>query len=449
MWSWLTSSNPNANIKEAEATEATATEENTANNNNNAADQGVFGGAFNFVKGIFGTDDLKVEEIEGSAKPADPEDDGKRKGLFSQMSNYIGKDITSMISLPVWVFEPVSFIQIMSEPLQYENLLQQAADAADPLDRLVFMAAFNCALYSTAIRTKKPFNPILGETFEVMGRDGKFKFLAEQVSHHPPIGVSETKSKDYTLQLETELKSKFYGNSTEVFISGTNHLLIHRTGENITWGHIVTCCHNIILGSLWLDHYGDLVLNNHTTGDRCVMKFNKAGYFGAGRFAVTGEVMDKDGNVKVTLRGAWNDSLYATRVGGQEGLVWESANKKIEHKNGFSKFVVEEVINLTPEYEAILPKTDSRLRGDRRALEHGDLDLAGKTKHELEEAQRAAKRARDAKGEQWATRYFEKVPDPEFGHVWKENGKYWEERKERVEKAQNKEDLPNVDDLKI
>ena len=32
---------------------------------------------------------------------------------------------------------------------------------------------------------KKPFNPLLGETFELVGKD--YRFLAEQVSHHPPI----------------------------------------------------------------------------------------------------------------------------------------------------------------------------------------------------------------------------------------------------------------------
>jgi hypothetical protein len=32
----------------------------------------------------------------------------------------------------------------------------------------------------------KPFNPLLGETFEFV-KPGKYKFFAEQVSHHPPI----------------------------------------------------------------------------------------------------------------------------------------------------------------------------------------------------------------------------------------------------------------------
>lgn len=86
-------------------------------------DSGVFGGAFSFMKGIFGVDQLKVEETTGDNKL--DVDEGKRKGLFSMMSSYIGKDITSMISLPVWIFEPVSFLQIMAEPLQYESLLQK------------------------------------------------------------------------------------------------------------------------------------------------------------------------------------------------------------------------------------------------------------------------------------------------------------------------------------
>lgn len=97
----------------AENTEASA----------NASGGGVLSGAFSFMKGMLGMDQLKVEETEGENKT--DIDEGKRKGLFSQLSSYVGKDITSMISLPVWIFEPLSFLQIMSEPLQYEALLQK------------------------------------------------------------------------------------------------------------------------------------------------------------------------------------------------------------------------------------------------------------------------------------------------------------------------------------
>jgi pterin-4a-carbinolamine dehydratase len=33
----------------------------------------------------------------------------------------------------------------------------------------------------------KPFNSILGETFEIT--NSKFDYIAEQVSHHPPISA--------------------------------------------------------------------------------------------------------------------------------------------------------------------------------------------------------------------------------------------------------------------
>lgn len=406
-----------------------------------AKDDGMFSGAFSFMKGIFSADNLKVEEAggEGTGALRDADDENQRKGLFSQLSSYIGKDVTSMISLPVWVFEPVSFLQIMSEPLQYEYLLVKADECDNPLDRLAYIAAFNCALYSTAVRTKKPFNPLLGETFEVVPKDGKYKFIAEQVSHHPPISVSETQSEHYTMQLETELKSKFYGNSTEVIILGTNHATFAKSGEHITWGHITTSCHNIILGALWLDHYGELTIDNQTTGDKCVLKFNKSGWLGAGRYTVVGDVFDKSGKSRIKLHGKWNTALYGARVGadgkqGEDYLIWEAHKEPVTNKFLFSSFVMNEVVNLTPEYEAILPAGDCRLRADRRALEAGDLETASKSKHDMEEAQRARKRDRDARGEAWQTNYFEKVEDPTFGHRWKFNGKYWEERAERVKK---------------
>ena len=34
----------------------------------------------------------------------------------------------------------------------------------------------------------KPFNPLLGETYELF-LPGKYKFIAEQVSHHPPVSA--------------------------------------------------------------------------------------------------------------------------------------------------------------------------------------------------------------------------------------------------------------------
>jgi len=316
------------------------------------------------------------------------------------------------------------------------------------LDRLAYVAAFNCALYCTAIRTRKPFNPLLGETFEIVQKDNKFRFVAEQVSHHPPIGVSQTESKHYTLNLETELKSKFYGNSSEIIIMGNNHLRLTK-GDHISWGHLTTACHNIIIGSLWLDHYGDLSIENHTTGEKCIMKFQKAGWLGAGRYLVTGDILDQAGNVRIKLHGKWNEALYGQRVDGdkisEDYLIWEASQEPQDPKFHFPKFIYDEVINLTPEYLKALPPADSRLRQDRRLLEVGELDQASRCKHEMEEAQRARKKEREARGEIWAPRYFERVEDAKFGYQWQFNNKYWTERDERIRRG--KEEEPSVDGL--
>jgi hypothetical protein len=64
-------------------------------------------------------------------------------------------------------------------------LLEKAAQEQDPCLRLVYSTIFGFTQHSTSIeRFNKPFNPILGETYEFVSKD--FQFFAEQVSHHPP-----------------------------------------------------------------------------------------------------------------------------------------------------------------------------------------------------------------------------------------------------------------------
>jgi hypothetical protein len=62
--------------------------------------------------------------------------------------------------------------------------------------RLVHIATFSVALLTgNCGRLNKPCNPILGETYELIGDN--FKFFCEQVSHHPPISASYAESEDY------------------------------------------------------------------------------------------------------------------------------------------------------------------------------------------------------------------------------------------------------------
>lgn len=44
-------------------------------------------------------------------------------------------------------------------------------------------------------RMQKPFNPLLGETFELVTT--KYRFFSEQVSHHPPITAFHCEGSNY------------------------------------------------------------------------------------------------------------------------------------------------------------------------------------------------------------------------------------------------------------
>lgn len=74
-------------------------------------------------------------------------------------------------------------LQRLSEDLEYSELLDKAAKCQSSLEQLCYVAAFTVSSYSTTVhRTGKPFNPLLGETFELDRRqESGYRSLCEQV----------------------------------------------------------------------------------------------------------------------------------------------------------------------------------------------------------------------------------------------------------------------------
>lgn len=75
-------------------------------------------------------------------------------------------------------------LQRLTEELEYSEILDQAALCEDSCEQLAYVAAFTVSAYATTLfRTGKPFNPLLGETFEFdRTEDFGWRSLAEQVS---------------------------------------------------------------------------------------------------------------------------------------------------------------------------------------------------------------------------------------------------------------------------
>jgi hypothetical protein len=69
--------------------------------------------------------------------------------------------------MPIVWNEPVSFLQRFTENVLYAYLLDRADECNDPIMRMQYVAAFAVSSISSNIdRLSKPFNPLLGETYE-------------------------------------------------------------------------------------------------------------------------------------------------------------------------------------------------------------------------------------------------------------------------------------------
>lgn len=79
--------------------------------------------------------------------------------------------------------EPLSFLQRLTEDFEYSDCLHKAAAAEDIYEQFAYVAAFTVLSYATTTtRTLKPFNPLLGETFECdRMEDYGWRSVAEQV----------------------------------------------------------------------------------------------------------------------------------------------------------------------------------------------------------------------------------------------------------------------------
>ncbi|KAF9882836.1 hypothetical protein FE257_004967 [Aspergillus nanangensis] len=371
-------------------------------------------------------------------------DNRPKISLWGILKSMIGKDMTKM-TLPVSFNEPTSLLQRVAEDLEYADLLDIAADRPDSMERLVYVATYAASEYASTIgRVAKPFNPLLGETFEYARPDKGYRFFVEQVSHHPPVGAAWAESPKWDYWGESALKSKFYGKSFDINLLGTWFLKLRPAsgGEELyTWKKVTSSVIGIITGNPTVDNYGLMEIKNWTTGEVCYLDFKPRGWKASSAYQVTGKVVDSDGSPKWSIGGRWNDKIYArhtpgfeAQVSGQDPesaktfLVWQSHPRPSGIPFNLTPFVI--TLNALPDsLKAYLPPTDTRRRPDQRAMEEGEYDLAATEKHRVEEKQRAKRREREARGDEYEPQWFTRAKCPVTGEeFWSHNGKYWESR---------------------
>lgn len=86
-------------------------------------------------------------------------------------------------------------LQRLTEDLEYSELLDRAARCDSSLEQMCLVAAFSVSSYSTTVhRTAKPFNPLLGETYELDRlEEFGYRSISEQVpASHAPSSLMQS-----------------------------------------------------------------------------------------------------------------------------------------------------------------------------------------------------------------------------------------------------------------
>ncbi|XP_060048790.1 oxysterol-binding protein 2 isoform X2 [Erinaceus europaeus] len=378
--------------------------------------------------------------------------------LWSIMKTCIGREL-SKIPMPVNFNEPLSMLQRLTEDLEYHQLLDRAVHCASAVEQMCLVAAFSVSSYSTTVhRIAKPFNPMLGETFELDRlEDMGLRSLCEQVSHHPPSAAHHVFSKHgWTLWQEITISSKFRGKYLSIMPLGAIHLEFQASGNHYVWRKSTSTVHNIIVGKLWIDQTGDIEIVNHRTKDHCQLKFLPYSYFSKEvARKVTGVVSDGHGKAHYVLSGSWDERMECAKVvqsspgspglEGRQKTVYQTLPAKLLWKkyplpeNAENMYYFSELaLTLNEQEEGVAP-TDSRLRPDQRLMERGHWDQANVEKQRLEEKQRSSRRRRleacsrgcgsdeEKEADVYTPLWFEKRLDPltgEMACIYK--GGYWE-----------------------
>lgn len=284
---------------------------------------------------------------------------------------------------------------------------------------------------------RKPFTPLLGETFELVREDKGYRFVSEKVSHRPLRMAAQAESKDWTFLQAPMPQQKFWGKSAEINTDGRVRIFLHSLNEMYSWTLATSFLRNIIAGEKYVEPVSTMTILNESTGAKAVATFKAGGMFAGRSEEVTVQAFDAQGSVLPTgLAGKWTSHLNFTNQGADTGKqIWKVGTlvEDAVKRYGYTSFAAT-LNEITAVEEEALPPTDSRLRPDQRLVEEGEIDKAEALKARLEERQRARRKVDEDHGRSFEPKWFFKAGVEGEEEIWRLKGgkdNYWEARSKR------------------
>ncbi|XP_061540802.1 oxysterol-binding protein-related protein 9 isoform X3 [Phycodurus eques] len=355
--------------------------------------------------------------------------------LLSQVR--LGMDLTKVV-LPTFILERRSLLEMYADFFAHPDLFVSIAEQAETRERMVqvvkwYLSAFHAGRKGSV--AKKPYNPILGEVFfchwdlpskteevsthvssspapvqDALSEDpvpwsspNNVSFVAEQVSHHPPISAfyAECLSKKIQFNAHIWTKSKFLGMSIGVYNIGQGCVSCLEHDE-----HYILNFPNgygrSILTVPWVELGGECNISCSKSGYSANIVFHTKPFYGGKKHRITAEIFaPNDKKSFCSIEGEWNGVMFAKWATGENTSFIDTKRMGIIKKK-------------VRKLEDQLPYESRRLWRDVTLnLKLKDIDAATEAKHRLEEKQRVEARERKENEQQWETRLFH-----EDGECW-------------------------------
>uniref|UniRef100_A0A673W7J9 Oxysterol-binding protein n=1 Tax=Salmo trutta TaxID=8032 RepID=A0A673W7J9_SALTR len=329
----------------------------------------------------------------------------ENKGLIWTLLKQLrpGMDLSKVV-LPTFILEPRSFLDKLSDYYYHANLLSEAAREESPYGRIKQVVRWYLSgFYKKPKGLKKPYNPILGETFRCCWlhpqTDSCTFYIAEQISHHPPISAFYVCNKKDGFYISGSIlaKSKFYGNSLSAILDGRARLMLLGRDEEYVITMPYAHCKGILYGTMTLELGGKITIECEKTKYVAELEFKLKPFLGGSSSVnvISGKIQQGD-ELLATVDGHWDGEVFLQeKKSGQQEHLW---NPTPEVRSTRLK---RQVVQLDQQGQF---ESERLWQHVTSAIVDRDQNQATQEKFVLEEAQR--NQAKDRGDQPWRPRLF-------------------------------------------
>uniref|UniRef100_A0A2M4A6J0 Putative oxysterol-binding protein n=2 Tax=Anopheles triannulatus TaxID=58253 RepID=A0A2M4A6J0_9DIPT len=316
-----------------------------------------------------------------------------------------GMDLSKVV-LPTFILEPRSFLDKLADSYYHADILSKAVLEDDPFTRMKTVVQWYLSgFYKKPKGLKKPYNPILGETFRCYWQHengSRTFYIAEQVSHHPPVSVFYVTNRQdgFCISCSILAKSKFYGNSTSAILEGVATLTLLPRGESYTLTVPYAHCKGILMGTLSMELGGKVTIECENTGYKTELEFKLKPFLGGNEYTnlLVGKLkLGKE--TLATINGHWDGEIRIKDTRSNEESLLFNATPDVRAKR-LKRFTV-------PMESQGMNESERLWQHVSAAIHRDDQVGATEEKTALEEAQRISAKERKATCTEWVPLLFQ------------------------------------------